>query len=110
MTKNISEKPKVTRNYSKESSDSVSRKYFLKIVDLITLHDMHCDLVSVGVARTAAVGAGLLGPGEDEREKTEGGGTRPSLHCLDIPLLPAKVQQLECDQIIGTGWTCCLNL
>ena len=57
---------------------------------------MHGDLVLPGVAGTAAVGAGLLRPGEDQGQQAEGGRPRLALHRLDVSLLrPAQVQQLK---------------
>ena len=62
----------------------------------LTLHDVDGDLGVGGVAGAAGVEAGLVGPGEDQGEKAEGGGARPPLHGLDVALqLPAQVQQLQ---------------
>ena len=57
---------------------------------------MDGDLVLPGVAGTAAVGAGLLRPGEDQGQQAEGGRPRLALHRLYVSLLlPAQVQQLQ---------------
>ena len=69
-----------------------------------TLHNVNRDLVHAGVGGTAGVGPGLVGPGEDEGEETEGGGARPPLHCLDVPLqLASQVQQLEHQKSVLTA-------
>ena len=57
---------------------------------------MDGDLGVRGVAGAAGVEAGLVGPGEDQGEKAQGGRARPPLHGLDVALLlPAQVQQLK---------------
>lgn len=66
---------------------------------------MNRHLVHPGVGGAAGVGPGLVGPGEDEGEEAEGGGPRPPLHRLDVPLqLPAQVQQLQYQgSVFGAG-------
>ena len=57
------------------------------------MHDVDGDLGVRGVAGAAGVEAGLVGPGQHQGEKAEGGRARPALHGLDVALqLPAQVQ------------------